>query len=321
MSSFKRATREQAALKLCVFGPSGSGKTKSSIRLAKGLVDEDSKTLGKVGVLDTENNSSALYSGDYEFLQCNVERPFHSEKFVNVIKDAEGAGIECLIIDSGSHIWEGVLEFKEQLDSRGGNSFANWSKATPKYQAAISAILESPMHIIVCLRSKTEYINEKDPRTGKTTVRKIGLAPVFRDNSEYEFTTILSLADNNTAQSSKDRTGLFPYDRIITPHITEETGKEIRNWLKSQGDSPTQSPASTPQPTAPTAQSSNSSACSPAIDRLRELLAELGTDDAKAFAWLKVNSWADVGEDLARQAIPKAEAKLASLKAQAQPDS
>lgn len=317
MSSFKRATRNQSALKLCIYGPSGSGKTKSSLRLAKGLIDEAPQELGGVGVLDTENNSSALYSGDYEFLQSNVERPFQSEKFVNAIKDAEKAGIQCLIIDSGSHIWEGVLEYKEQLDSRGGNSFANWGKATPKYQSAISAILESPMHIIVCLRSKTEYVNEKDPRTGKVIPRKIGLAPVFRDNSEYEFTTIFSLSDNNTAQSSKDRTGIFPHDRIITPHITEETGKEIRGWLTNSP--PQAAPVTTPQPTAPQTQASNSSACSPAIDRLRELLSEVGTTDADALKWLKAESWADVGEELAQQAIVKVEAKKAKQQQETQP--
>jgi len=41
----------------------------------------------------------------------------------------------------------------------------------------VDAILGSPAHIIATMRSKMEYVQEKDAN-GKTTIRKIGLAPV-----------------------------------------------------------------------------------------------------------------------------------------------
>jgi len=319
MIQFKQATKQAAFIKLCITGASGAGKTMSAIRLAKGLVGEGALDSGKIGVIDTENGSASLYSDRYQFLTIDMQPPFQAEKFSEAIRAAEQSGLECVIIDSGSHLWEGVLDYKENLDkarSGANNSFTNWKEAGRKFKESIDTILQSKIHVIVCLRSKQEYVLEQDSR-GKNVPKRVGMAPVFRNDAEFEFTVIFDINYTNSAIGTKDRTGLFPVDQPIVPHITEETGQKIRGWLT--GNSPTQSPASTPQPTAPTAQSSNSSACSPAIDRLRELLAEIGTDDAKAFAWLKVNSWADVGEDLARQAIPKAEAKLASLKAQAQP--
>ena len=60
------------------------------------------------------------------------------------------------------------------------------------------------------MRSKTEYVLEKDERTGRTAPRKVGLAPVQRDGMEYEFTAVFDLSiDGHIATASKDRTTLF----------------------------------------------------------------------------------------------------------------
>lgn len=224
MSLFKKATREQVFLKLAVTGPSGSGKTYSALRLACGIVGSG----GKVALIDTENRSASLYADKFQFDTLDIAPPFEHQKFIEAVEAAVREGYGAVIIDSASHFWEGILEFKGQLDSRpGSNSYTNWRAAGDKFSGIIKAVLQSPIHVICCMRSKMDYVQEKDERTGKSVVRKVGLAPIMRDGIEYEFTTVLDVALDHKASASKDRTGLF-VDKIF--QVTEETGKELMAW-------------------------------------------------------------------------------------------
>lgn len=219
---FQQAKRTNAFIKLAITGPSGSGKTYSALRLAKGLAPE-----GKIALIDTENQSSSLYSSDFNFEVANVEPPFSVSKLINLTKYVLGGDYEVLIIDSASHWWDGVLDYKNQLDKRGGNSFTNWNEASEHYKLMLRAILFSKIHVICCLRSKMEYVLEQNDK-GKQVPRKVGMAPIFRDNAEYEFSAVFDLDMAHQAKASKDRTQLFGNDIFV---ITEETGQLIREWL------------------------------------------------------------------------------------------
>jgi hypothetical protein len=85
------------------------------------------------------------------------------------------------------------------------------------------------------MRAKTEYVQEKDERTGRQTVRKIGLAPIMRDGIEYEFTTFLELDLHHMAFAGKDRTRLFD-GSIFKPDI--DTGRQLLSWLDAGVDTP-----------------------------------------------------------------------------------
>ena len=230
---FKKATRKQAKIKLAVTGASGSGKTYSALRLATGLADGR-----KVAVIDTENGSASLYSDRFDFDTLDLSPPFTHDKFIGAISAAEGAGYEVLVIDSASHIWEGILEYKSKLDGRGGNSYTNWADAGNKFKGILDAVLQSKLHVICCLRSKMDHVIDKDS-SGRTTIKKVGMAPIMRDGIEYEFTTVLDVDMSHQASASKDRTGMFT-DKIF--QVTEDTGKMISQWLST---------ASAPEPEAP----------------------------------------------------------------------
>lgn len=222
---FKKAVRSQAKLKLAITGPSGSGKTFSALRLAKGMG-------GRIAVVDTENGSASLYSDRFDFDALEMYPPFSTEKYIQAIQGAEKAGYEILIIDSLSHQWAGeggLLNKKEQMDSRGGNSYINWAKMTPEHEKFKSAILHCNMHVIGTIRSKQDYVLEQNEK-GKQVPRKVGLAPIQRDSMEYEFTTVFDISMNHEASASKDRTGLF-VDRMF--QMTEDTGKDLMAWLMS----------------------------------------------------------------------------------------
>jgi hypothetical protein len=86
------------------------------------------------------------------------------------------------------------------------------------------------------MRSKQEYVQEKDPTTGKTTVRKVGLNPVQRDGMEYEFTAFLEIDAEHNAFGSKDRTGTVDQKFF---KISIDTGRDFMKWLESGVDAST----------------------------------------------------------------------------------
>ena len=102
----------------------------------------------------------------------------------------------------------------------------------------LRVILFSKIHVIVCLRSKMEYILEQNDK-GKHIPKKVGMAPIMRDGVEYEFTTVFDLDVHHQAQASKDRTQMFS-DKIF--QITEDTGALFRQWLNESVDPPAPKP-------------------------------------------------------------------------------
>jgi len=224
---FTKAERTDAFVKIALSGVSGCGKTYSAIRLARGLVGPN----GRIAFVDTENRSATLYSNLTEFFHCDIAPPFDYRKFIEACKEAEKAGFDCIIFDSASHLWQGILEDKTNIDRRGGNQFTNWAEPSKHFNEVIQTFLQSRIHTISCMRSKTDYILQSETNAkGKDvqTPKKVGLAPVMRDGIEYEFTTVFEIGMDHCCTPSKDRTGLFD-DRPFL--ITEGTGEKIKHWL------------------------------------------------------------------------------------------
>ncbi len=226
----RKSERKSARIRLSLQGPPGSGKSMSSLLLAFGLTGDWSK----IAVIDTERGSANLYSHLGSYYVLNLEEPFSPERYIEAIKVCEKSGVECIIIDSISHEWNGpggCLEMHEKVTSamRIPNSFTAWAVITPKHQAFIDAILQCKSHIITTIRSKTDYVITE--RNGKQVPMKLGMAPVTRDGFEYEVTISLDIDEEHNAVSSKDRTGLF--SGIGKFRITIETGKTIKEWSES----------------------------------------------------------------------------------------
>jgi len=234
MTGFRTAERRKAHLRLGIAGPSGSGKTASALLVAYGLCGDWSN----IGLVDTENGSGELYVGatigntkigDYQVLTLNA--PYEPQKYIQAIRDAEQAGLEVVIVDSLSHAWAGeggLLDQHGKIADRGGNSFTAWRQVTPLHNQLVEAMLQAGIHVIATLRSKTEYVVQADEK-GKSTPKKIGLAPVQREGMEYEFTVFLDLDQKHVAFASKDRTNLLD-GRYFTP--TVETGLTLKRWLE-----------------------------------------------------------------------------------------
>ena len=125
----RQSERKRAKIKMALQGSAGSGKSYSSLMIAKGLTSGD---LSKVAVIDTENGSADLYVhlGNYNVLILTP--PFTPENYIKAIEVCEQAGMEVIIMDSISHVWDELLDFHSKL---AGNSFTNWAKVTPRQKA------------------------------------------------------------------------------------------------------------------------------------------------------------------------------------------
>ena len=232
---FVKATKNAIFLKLAVTGPSGAGKTTAALRLARGLVGSK----GKIAVIDTENSSSLLYADKFDFDVCVIEPPFSEDKFSEGIEHAIKQKYDCVIIDSFSHLWQAILDYKSKLDARGGNSYLNWANAGSRFESVLQAILHGKIHVVCCMRSKMDYIMEVNDK-GKQAPKKVGLAPVMRDGIEFEFSVVLDLDMNHRAMASKDRTRLFD-GKII--EITEDTGVALNDWMNGKSTTSKESSA------------------------------------------------------------------------------
>lgn len=226
---FKKATKEAGRLRMALIGPAGGGKTFTALRIATHLG-------GPVALLDTERGSASKYAGeslaDGTRFEFDVMEPdtFSPDTYVQAIRAAESQGYNVLIIDSLSHAWMGkggALEMVDNAAKRtgGGNKFAGWRDVTPKHNEMVDAIVSSRLHIIATMRSKMEYVQEKDEK-GKTIIRKVGLQPVQRDGLEYEFDVICDLDQDNNLIVGKTRCS------ALSGMVIQKAGREIAEKLK-----------------------------------------------------------------------------------------
>jgi hypothetical protein len=112
---FKTATKKKLKAKISLQGPPGAGKSYTALAIAKALAGGD---MSKVAVLDTEERSMSLYSGQFPFVEPDppISEPFHPDKAVEFLRGAAAGGMEVAIIDSATHFWNGPGGMLELVD-------------------------------------------------------------------------------------------------------------------------------------------------------------------------------------------------------------
>lgn len=233
--SFQKAARHAVKLKVAVDGPSGSGKTMGALALAKGITNG-----GKIALADTENGSASLYADRFDFDTVSLANA-DPKTVQQVIDAAVAAGYDALVIDSLSHVWQAVLNAKDDHDRNNpkSNSFANWRLFAPKWEGLMQHILNAPIHIIATMRSKQAY--EQVEQNGRKQVVKLGLAPQVRDGAEYEFGIVFSVNIAHRAEATKDRTGLFTGELLDL--CSDGLHKGLVAWMNAGGPAPEVKPA------------------------------------------------------------------------------
>lgn len=230
---FRKAVKHDAKLRLALCGPSGSGKTFSALKLATCLG-------GPIAYVDTEHGSASKYADQFSF---DVIEPdvFDPRDLIDMIHAASEGGYKVFVVDSLSHYWMGKGGELEMVDAAArkiqGNSFAAWKHVTPIHNQLIDTLIAAPIHIIACIRTKTEWVIEKDDR-GKSMPRKVGLAPIMRDGIEFEFDVCGDLDQDNNLTITKSRCPALQGQVINRPG--KGMAETLRAWLS--GAPPAQRP-------------------------------------------------------------------------------
>lgn len=233
--AFEKVTRQRAKLRMALTGVSGAGKTLGALYIAYGITND----WGKIALIDTEHERARFYAnrsdlGTGEFLYSSFAPPYSPERYKALVSEGAAAvgpdGV--VIVDSFSHAWNnegGILDLKEAIAAqKGKNSYTAWQEAGKEQNSLVNTILSADCHVIVTMRSKMEYALQENER-GKMEPRKMGLAPIQREDTEYEFDIVLDIARNHVATASKDTTFLDRFGAVITPQL----GRDLVDWLNS----------------------------------------------------------------------------------------
>ena len=194
MIKLQKATKVLKPLKGFLYGPTASGKTYSSLLIANGFVQAirnctEEEAYKHIVLIDTEYGRGSLYAGtgEYNYIECPA--PYDTDKLISIIKDLNDMDeIDVIIIDSLTHFWSkkgGILEQKTLADSKGGNSYTNWNVYTSKFNAMVDTILESPKHVLITARAKSDTVMVENAK-GKMEPKTYGLKADLRDGFEFE---------------------------------------------------------------------------------------------------------------------------------------
>lgn len=224
---FQKAVKSQERLRLALDGPAGGGKTWTSLTVATYLVDKDG---GRIAVIDSERGSARKYASDFDF--DHLALPDNSpHTYIGAIRAAEDAGYTVVIIDSLSHAWEGTLDLKDQVTARSKSkdSFGAWREVTPVHNELVDTMLRLPAHLIVTMRTKTEYLVDPTNEDKSKRVQRVGLKPVQRDGVEYEFDVVGDLDIENTLVISKTRCSAV--SGLVLRKPDDHFAKVLHDWL------------------------------------------------------------------------------------------
>lgn len=242
--NIRKAVREGVRIVLGLYGVSGGGKTRTALEIAYGLTDFKAE---KIGFLDAENGRGRIYSDCLkdeagiiqEFWIADLDPPFSPARYADAILEFQKHGIEVLIIDSGSHEYEGtggVLEMREPLPG----SFAKRDNvAKAEHKKYMNVLLQSDMHVIVCLRAREKVLIEKvqNPQTRKmeTVYSPQGIQAICEKNFLFEMTASMQIMDGGkqrlVVKSGDGLDVIFGEPGFHSGLLGREHGKALRDWI------------------------------------------------------------------------------------------
>lgn len=227
------ASREGAKTVTAFAGVSGSGKTYSAILYAYGLAKCNA---AKVGFLDTENRRGRLYSdilpNKAQFLIADMGAPFSPTRYAEAIKQFEAAGVDVLVIDSVTHEWEGIGGC-DDIANEGvaPGKPGRWNKAKREHKRFMDVLLQSSMHIVVCVRAREKTKIDRDGQ-GKTVFIPQGIQPVQEKNFMFEMTASLMMDQCGASQQvMKCPAALMPHLGRGNNYIGVQDGAAVRAWI------------------------------------------------------------------------------------------
>jgi len=230
--AIRLAVRHRVPLIVSISGVSGSGKTYSALLFAAGL----SGPTGTVGFLDTENGRGCMYVDSpgiaaalpNKYQYDELVAPFSPARYIAAIDEFERHGCAVLVIDSGSHEWEGVGSCSDMA----AEDKNKWNRAKREHKKFVQRLLNSKMHIIVCLRAreKEKIIAKEDSPDGKEKHIPLGIQPVAEKGFVFEMMLSFMVEDGThfakPIKVPEQFAKLFREPRLLT----KADGEAVRLW-------------------------------------------------------------------------------------------
>lgn len=251
----RKATTAGTRGLICLYSESGGGKTYSALLLARGMAGPT----GKIVLIDTENRRGEIYADDpkiggYDVLPLSA--PFGPANYSAAIQEAEEYGADVIVVDSGSHEWEGpggVLDMAASASRaraekygrawNGATEFGDWNKPKMAHKQLVARLQRSSAHVIVCLRAqyKSHQIEQKDyakhniTSNQKTTIIRDQFQSPIQDASFiFEMMVHLQMSNKNPGVPHITKCpdmllDVFDQDRMMTV----ATGAKIAKFYES----------------------------------------------------------------------------------------
>lgn len=221
LDNARPAQRPKMQGRALLSGPSGSGKTWTALGIASVLAEGD---LSRVLYIDTEKESALTYADVFPgFVHLPWRPPFDPGELTQELSKITPDQWAVVVVDSGSHFWRGQGGTLDIADGKIGG----WKVARPVQEALVQAWLGVPAHLVVCLRSKMEYLVEN----GGRTVTKLGLAPIQDDTLVYDFNIALDLDQQHVITVTKSRTPAVPVGRMYPAGMERKCAEDYAEWL------------------------------------------------------------------------------------------
>ncbi len=227
--NIRPAVRGEIKSLIAIAGETGSGKTYTALKIARGMVDKPSE----IGLLDTEAQRGSHYADilDGPFMIGDLVPPFSPARYRSAIKQFQKAGIKVLVMDSGSHEWEGEGGCDDIANAplALGKKMANWVGAKREHKGFMNTLLYCDMHLIICLRAR-EKTDFKDPNKPVS----IGVQPICEKNFMFEMTCSMLMSNAGKSQKFlKMPEFLRPAFGSGNDYLTQETGRKLMEWIRS----------------------------------------------------------------------------------------
>ena len=228
---YRRAVRENTNVLVALAGASGSGKTYSGMQLATGICGDDPFLM-----VDTEARRGLHYADQFDFEHVSLRPPFTPQSYLAAVKDGAARGFKAILLDSGSHEWEGEGGVLEMADADNRKAPSNWIKPKQEHKRWVNGLLQSGVNLIICLRAQEKIaIDDSGPRI---VIHNDGWQPICEKRFMFEMTVSFTLnplrpgvVDLGLPHKLQDQHRMmFPPDR----HITAEAGAGLGAWARGE---------------------------------------------------------------------------------------
>ena len=279
--TFGYLPRTDTPLIVGLSGPSSSGKTGSALELAHGYQEVQG---GDIGMGDSEAGRGNHYQGmpmfsdktkRFKYKYTEFGSPFSPENYTRMVEGAVKQGIKHLIIDSTSHLHEGVGGILEWHEREVERLMASWKTSADavnipawgKPKAALSAFrnffTQQKINLIFCFRAKEKIKIVKVEENGRTKNKPMpqGFQPIISEELVFEMTASFLLYPGAQGvptflPDEQDEKKIIKVPEYFKPVFEKDPkralsawhGKQMARWAKGGTDAPTSQPATPASP-------------------------------------------------------------------------